>query len=51
MDIGNVRVYGLIYDYITLCSLGMVTRTWSTLYSQWQYLIYSMLRCAYNGNV
>ncbi len=32
-------------------SLGMVTRTWSTLYSQWQFLIYTILHCAYSGNV
>ena len=33
--------------YITLCSLGMVTRTWSTLYLQRQFLIYTILHCGY----
>jgi len=32
-------------------SLGMVTRTWSTLYLQRQFLIYTILHCAYSGNV
>ena len=32
-------------------SLGMVTRSWSTLYLQWQFLIYTILHCAYSGNV
>jgi hypothetical protein len=40
-----------ICGYITLCSLGMVTRFWSTLYLQWQYLIYAILHCAYSGDV
>jgi hypothetical protein len=32
-------------------SLGMVTGTWSTLYLQRQFLIYTILHCAYSGNV
>ncbi len=32
-------------------SLGMVTRTWSTLYLQRQFLIYTILHCGYSGNV
>jgi hypothetical protein len=50
---GNTLCAGLwIYVvYITQCSLGMITRSCSTLYSQWQYLIYTVLRCAYSGNV
>ena len=31
--------------------LVMVTRTWSTLYLQRQFLIYTILHCAYSGNV
>jgi hypothetical protein len=41
-------IYGV---YITHFSLGMITRSCSTLYSQWQYLIYTTLRCAYSDNV
>ena len=37
--------------YITHYSLDMITRSCSTLYSQWQYLIYTIPRCAYSGNV
>ncbi len=32
-------------------SLGMVTRTWSTLYLQRRFLIYTVLLRAYRGNV
>jgi hypothetical protein len=44
----GLRMY---VEYITHYSLGMVTRTWSTLYLQRQYLIYTILYCAYSGNV
>jgi hypothetical protein len=37
--------------YFTHYSLDVVTRLCSTLYSQWQYLIYTILHCAYSGNV
>ncbi len=40
-----------IYRCITHYSLDIVTRFCSTLYSQWQYLIYRIQRCAYSGIV
>ncbi len=46
-----VRVYGYIYMTESHYSLGMVTRTWSTLYLQRQFLIYTILHCTYSGNV
>ncbi len=46
-------VCGFMVWYMTEShySLGMVTRTWSTLYLQRQFLIYTILRCTYSGNV
>ncbi len=46
----SVRVYGYM-AYISHYSLDMVTRFCSTLYSQWQYLNYTIQRCAYSSNV
>jgi hypothetical protein len=40
-----------IFGISSLCSLGMVTRTWSTLYLQRQFLIYAILHCGHSGNV
>ncbi len=44
----GLRIYVV---YITHYSLDMITRSCSTLYSQWQYLIYTILCCTYSGNV
>ena len=40
-----------IWWYITHYSLGMITRTWSTLYLQRQFLIYAILHCGHSGKV
>ncbi len=47
---GFMAVYDYI-GYISHYSLGMVTRTSLTLYLQRRYLIYTILHCAYSGNV
>jgi hypothetical protein len=43
--------YMVVYGCITHYSLDLVTRFCSTLYSQCQYLIYTVQRCTYSGNV
>jgi hypothetical protein len=53
---GTVRervLCGFMVVYMTEShySLGKVTRTWSTLYLQRRFLIYTILHCAYSGKV
>ncbi len=52
-EAGRGKLCGFIDGYMTEShySLGMVTRFCSTLYLQWQYLIYTILLCTYRGNV
>ncbi len=49
----SYRLCGFMDWYMTEShySLGMVTRTWSTLYLQRRFLIYTILHCAYSCNV